>query len=152
MLRQNRRLAVGSNEEEQQALDTFHGVLEDVACGKATPRVREALVAAYVRGANSTQETVGFENSTACMAKRRYRDRWNGKVLTRIGKRYGRALRVKAVFLARGSQKQWVRDVAAREIRRTVRSQCLTTLRLAGQWLGDPTVHREKSHIACVSC
>ena len=31
VLRQNRRLAVGSNEEEQQALDTFHGVLEDVA-------------------------------------------------------------------------------------------------------------------------
>ena len=75
--------------------------------------------------------------------KRRYRDRWNGKVLTRIGKRYGRALRVKAVFLARGSQKQWVRDVAARDIRRTVRSQCLTTLRLAGQWLGDPPQRRE---------
>ena len=78
------------------------------------------------------------------MAKRRYRDRWNGKVLTRIGKRYGLSLRVKAVFLARGSQKQWVRDVAAREIRRTVRSQCLTTLRLAGQWLQDPPVRPEK--------
>ena len=78
------------------------------------------------------------------MAKRRYRDRWNGKVLTRIGQRYGRALRVKAVFLARGSQNQWVRDVAAREIRRAVRSQCLTTLRLVGQRLGDPPMRGEK--------
>ena len=92
VLRQNRRLAVGSNEEEQQALDTFHGVLEDVAHGKPTPRVREALVAAYARGAQQNQETVGFESSTACVAKRRYRDRWTGKVLTRIGKRYGRPL------------------------------------------------------------
>ena len=69
--RQNRRLAVGSNEEGQQALDTFHAVLEDVACGNAAPRVREALVAAYVRGAHSTQDNVGFENSTVCVAKRR---------------------------------------------------------------------------------
>ena len=149
MLRQNRRLAVGATEEEQQALDTFHGVLEDVAHGKPPPRVRESLVAAYARGAKQTQETVGFEDSTACVAKRRYRDRWNGKVLTRIGKRYGRALRVKAVFLARGSQKQWVRDAAAREIRRTVRSQCLPKLRLAGQWLQDLPVRPEKYRAAC---
>merc|ERR1712197_195378 len=101
-------------------------------------------IAAYVRGAQQNQETVGFEHSTACVATRRYRDRWNGKVQTRIGKRYGLTLRVKAVFLARGSQKQWVRDVAAREIRRTVRSQCLPTLRLAGQWLHDPPVRPEK--------
>ena len=143
VLRQNRRLAAGSNEEEQQALDTFHGVL-DVAYGRPAPRVREALVAAYARGAQQNQETVGFESSTACVAKRRYRDRWNGKVLTRIGKRYGRSLRVKAVFLARGSQQQWVRAVAAREIRRTIRSQCLTTLKLAGQWLEDPPVRHAK--------
>ena len=45
---------------------------------------------------------------------------------------------MKAVFLARGSQKQWARDVVAREIWRTVRSQCLTTSRLAGQWKDDP--------------
>ena len=144
MLRQNRRLVSGSNATQQADLDAFHGVLEDVAHGKATLRVREALVAAYVRGAMKNQETVEFEHSTACVTKRRYRDRWNGKVLTRIGKRYGRSLRVKAVFLARGAQKQWVRDTAAREIRRTVRSQCLKTLRLAGQWLGDPPIRGEK--------
>ena len=65
VLRQSRRLVVGSNEEEQQALDTFHGVLEDVAHGRPTPRVREALVAAYARGAQQNQETVGLGNNTA---------------------------------------------------------------------------------------
>ena len=118
-------------------------MLEDVAYGKDTQRVRAALVAAYVRGAQRNQETVDVDGSTACVTKKRYRDRWNGKLLTRIGNRYGRSLRVKAVFLARGSQKQWVRDVAAREIRRAVRSQCLTTLRLAGQWSGDPPTRGE---------
>ena len=33
---------------------------------------------------------------------------------------------------------KWIRDNAARAIRRTVRLQSLTTLRLAGQWLDDP--------------
>ena len=85
VLRQNRRLAVGSSEEGQQALDTFHGVLEDVAYGNDTQRVREALVAAYVRGAQRNQETVGFVSSTACVTKRRYRDTgewglWGGNV------------------------------------------------------------------------
>ena len=70
MLRQNRRLTVGQTEEEQLALDTFHGVLEDVAYGKDTPRVREALVAAYVRGAQRSQKTVDFEHSTACVTKK----------------------------------------------------------------------------------
>ena len=69
VLRQNRRLTLGQNDEEQLALDTFHGVLEDVAYGKGTQRVREALVADYVRGAQRNQETVDFENSTACVAK-----------------------------------------------------------------------------------
>ena len=119
-------------------LDTSHGVLEDVAHGSDTQRARKALTDAYVRGAKRNQENVSFEDSTACVAKRRYRDRWNGKVLTRIGKRYGRSLRVKAVFCARGSHNQWVRHKAAQDIRRTVRSQCLTTLRLAGQWKDDP--------------
>ena len=43
----------------------------------------------------------------------------------------------------RGSQNQWVRDEADREIRRTVRSQCLSVLRLAGQWQEDPPLINE---------
>ena len=46
VLRQNRRLAVGKED-----LEAFHGVLEDVAHGKATSRVRNALVRAFLHGA-----------------------------------------------------------------------------------------------------
>ena len=133
VLRQNRRIAVSG-----QDLDAFHGVLEDVAHGQASRRVRRALIGAYVRGAFNNQDTVKFDNSTACVSTGRIRDRWDGQVLKRIGKRYKRSLRIKAVFLARGSQSRWIRDNAARDIRRTVRLQSLPTLRLAGQWLEDP--------------
>ena len=44
---------------------------------------------------------MGFDNSTACGSTRGFRDRWDGQVLNRIGKRYGRSLRVKAVSLWR---------------------------------------------------
>ncbi len=142
-LQQNRRLNKGKSQEEQEDLDAFHQTLEDVAHGRDTALVREALLQAYVRGAHRTQSTVSFEGSTACVTKRRYRDRWNGKVLTRISARYKRLLRVKSVFLNRGSKDQWVRDSAAREIRRCVRSQCLSTFRMAGQWLDDPPVQGE---------
>ena len=71
-------------------------------------------------------------------SKRRFRDRWNAAVLKRSSKVHARAQKVKAVFLARGTQAQYVRDEAAADIRRSVRSQSLTTVHLAGQWLGDP--------------
>ena len=72
------------------------------------------------------------------MSTRRVRDRWNGQVLRRIAKRYGRSLRVEAVFLTRGTHSQWIRDNAAGASRRCVRLQSLTTLRLAGQWPEAP--------------
>ena len=87
ILRQNRRITVSG-----QDLDAFHGVLEDVAHGQASRRVRRALIGAYVRGAFKNQDTVKFDNSIACVSTRRVRDRWNGQVLKRIGKRYGRSL------------------------------------------------------------
>ena len=99
VLRQNRRLAVGTED-----LEAFHGVLEDVAHGKATSRVRKALVRAFLHGAGRNQTTVKFENGTACVITRMVRDRWNTHVLKRIAKRYGRSLRVKAAFLARGAK------------------------------------------------
>ena len=60
VLRQNRRIAVSG-----QDLDAFHGVLEDVAHGQASRRVRRALIGAYVRGAFKNQDTVKFDNSIA---------------------------------------------------------------------------------------
>ena len=88
-----------------------------------------------------TQRKVPFEGSTACFTKRRYRDGWNRKVLERSAVVHKRALNVKAVFAAHGTKSQWIGDTAAAQIRRTVRSQCLVHLRLAGQWLDDPPVN-----------
>ena len=143
VLTENRRLVQAKNEAEENMLQEFQQVLEDVAYGRDTPLVRKTVVEAYVRGACYTRHTAKFEGSTACVAKRRYRDRWNGKLLTRIGQACKRCLRVKGVFLMRGSQNQWVRDEAAREIRRSVRSQCLSVLRLAGQWRDDPPLPKQ---------
>jgi len=135
VLRQNRRLIMGT--------DSFHDTLEDIAAGTVSDKVRQYLVDSYVRGARMTQDNVEFEGSTACFTKRRYRDRWNKRVLARIGEKYKRSLRVKAVFVARGARNAFVRDAAAEAIRRTVRSQSLVSLRLAGQWLEDPPLGRE---------
>ena len=137
VLRQNRRLS-SEDPASQQRLEDFHQTLEDIAWNHVTPAVRDFFVSAYLRGASRTQYVVDFEGSTACFTKRRYRDRWNKRLLERSAKKHGRSLKVKAVFATRGTEKQWIREAAAAEIRRTVRSQCLTTLRLAGQWLEDP--------------
>ena len=77
---------------------------------------------------------------TACVTKRRSRDRWNTAVVKRSAQTHKRAMNVKAVLIAKGTQNQFVRQSAAAEIRRAVRAQATTTLRLAGQWLGDAPV------------
>ena len=147
VLRQNRRLAASSDPEQQTRQEEFHTTLEDIAHGRASPLARKFLVESYVRGAGKNQSNVGFEESTACFTKRRYRDGWNRKVLERSGKQHGHALRVKAVFATRGTETQWIRDEAANAIRRTVRSQCLVNLRLAGQWLDDPPLRgKDRPH------
>ena len=138
MLRQNRRLATSPDPAQQRRQEAFHTTLEDIAHGRASEGAREFAVEAYVRGAGKNQSNVGFEESTACFTKRRYRDTWNRKVLERSGKQHLRALRVKAVFATRGTESQWIRQEAANAIQRTVRSQSLVNLRLAGQWLADP--------------
>ena len=77
VLRRNRRLAVRTED-----LEAFHSVLEDVAHGKATSRVRNALVRAFLHGAGRNQTTVKLENGSACVSTR-----WNTHVLKRIAKR-----------------------------------------------------------------
>ena len=138
VLRENRRLTRSEDPTHQASLDAFHATLEDMAGGTATPAVRQFLVEAYVRGASRTQESVPFEGYTAVFGKRRYRDRWNTGIAKRSAATHGRSQKIKAVFIARGTQTQYIRETAAAEIRRSVRSQALTTLRLAGQWLADP--------------
>ena len=116
----------------------FQAVLEDVAYRRTTDVGQEVSVDAYVRGAAKNQSTIALEGSTDCVTQRRYRCCWNRKVVSRIGKRYKRCLRLKAVFVAKGSVSQWVREEAAKQIRRACRSQFLPTLRLAGQLDLDP--------------
>ena len=145
VLRENRRLVASGAQDTQQDLEAFHDVLEDVAWNRVSREVRSFFVEAYVRGAEETQRSVRFEGSTACFTKRKYRDGWNRGVLERSALRYQRGLKVKAVFATRGTESQWIREPAAAEIRRTVRSQCLQVLRLAGQWLEDPPVANEQA-------
>ena len=140
VLRENRRLVPSARPHGARDIEMFHSVLGDIASGAATDAVRAFLVQAYVRGANVTQRNVPFEGSTACFTKRKYRNAWNKKVLARSAFQHGRSLKVKAVFCARGTQNQWIRDSAAAAIKRTVRSQNLINLRLAGQWFEDPPV------------
>ena len=104
MLRQNRRLATSPDPAQQRRQEAFHTTLEDIAHGRASEGAREFAVEAYVRGAGKNQSNVGFEESTACFTKRRYRDTWNRKVLERSEKQHLRALRVKAVFATRGTE------------------------------------------------
>ena len=115
--------------------------------GRITPAVRAFFLDAYVRGDMTSQRNVPFEGPTACFTKRRYRDRWNTAIAKRSRAVHKRALTVKTVFITRGTEKHYIRESASATIARTVRSQALVTLNLAGQHLGDPPTHdSERPH------
>ena len=143
VLRQNRRVAAaGEGDAAKQAeLDEFHFILDDIAHGRETPRVRRFLIDAYVRGAAkklATAQAVPLEGPTAVFSRRKFRDRWNRGVLSRIAKR-GRVLKVKGSFKAKGSRAAWFRSAQnLAKIKRKVKGQFLPELRLAGQWANDP--------------
>ena len=147
VLRENRRVTSSEDPDRQRELDRFHETLEDISQGRASRLVREFVVDSYVRGAGVTQDKVAFDGNTACFTKRRYRDGWNKRVLERSARCHQRSLKVKAVFIARGTQSQCIGVHAAATIKRTVRSQALVNLRLAGQWKDDPPrVGQTKPH------
>ena len=86
VLRQNRRVVTGDASRTEE-LEEFHRVLSDISLGKATQRVRDFFVKAYVRGARiGNANHVDFEGNTSVFSKRRYRDRWNNTVVNRIAK------------------------------------------------------------------
>ena len=72
VLKENRRLAVGTDDSHQRSLKVFHATLERIARGGAGAAVRRFFVEAYARGAGVTAATVPFEDHTAVIAKRRY--------------------------------------------------------------------------------
>ena len=131
VLRENRR-AVGDAAE----LEEFHQVLTDVAWGTPSPRVRKFIVDAYVRGAGiGSADRVSFEGATGVFTKRRYRDKWNRTVVHRIARTHSHSLKVKGKCRARGTRgENWYHANRVRVIRRTVRTQSLWNLQLAGDW------------------
>ena len=62
----------GADDAHKAEIENFHGVLMDISLGKATRRVREFLVQAYVRGAMSDAkaEKCDLERNTAVFTKR----------------------------------------------------------------------------------
>ena len=133
VLRQNRRVAPAEAGDgaKQAELDEFHRVLDDVAHGRASARVREFLVEAYVRGAAkelASARRVPLDGPTAVFSKRAYRNRWNRQVLKRITASGARSLKVKANFKPKGSRAGWYRSATnIAKITRRVRSCLLYT-------------------------
>ena len=74
VLRQNRR--VTADEARKDELEDFHEVLSDISWGRATRRVEEFIIAAYIRGAAcGSAQKAELEGSTSVFTKRRFRDR-----------------------------------------------------------------------------
>ena len=137
VLRENRRLVVDA--ERAEASEEFHKVLNDIAWGDATERVKNFIVGAYVRGANTgCAEKADIERGTSVFTKRRYRDRWNRTMVRRIAKTRNHTLKVKGRVRSRGARGEaWFNERRTQLARRNARTQSLWTLHLAGDWHPD---------------
>ena len=125
VLRQNRRVVADNSRRDE--IENFHKVLFDASQGVASDIVKQFLVQAYVRGAQkNTADLIEFEGilgsfpcvvetslavsannnysgTTSVFAKRRYRDKWNKRIVTRISHRqHSHSLKVKARMRPRG--------------------------------------------------
>ena len=134
VLRENRRVFV--EEDRREESEEFHRVLNDVAWGHSTDRVKQFIIAAYVRGAHvGCAEKSEFEGSTSVFTKRRYRDRWNRTLVRRISKVQNHSLKVNGrVRYRAASGKSWFNDRRTQLARRHARTQSLWILQLAGDW------------------
>ena len=71
---QNRRVVAGDASRAHE-LENFHEVLSDISWGRATQRVRDFIIEAYVRGADcGNAERAELEGSTSVFTKRRFRE------------------------------------------------------------------------------
>ena len=105
VLRQNRRVVKSGEVDRTAELEKFHRVLNDISWGVASEDVRSFIVEAYVRGANSNcAERTPFEGSTSVFTKRRYRDRFNRKMVKRVGEECRHELKIKARVRAKGTR------------------------------------------------
>ena len=111
-------------------------MLSDVALGETTERVKNFVIAAYVRGARvGCAEKTDFEGSTSVFTKRRYRDRWNRTLVRRIAKTRNHTLKVKGRVRSRGARGNgWFNERRTVLVRRNSRTQSLFLLHMAGDW------------------
>jgi len=144
VLRQNRRVFVEADRAEES--EEFHNVLNDIAWGSSTERVKQFIIAAYVRGAHvGCAENSKFEGSTSVFTKRRYRDRWNRTLVRRISKVQNHSLKVKGrVRYRAASGKSWFNERRTQLARRHARTQSLWNLHLAGDW---HPAHETATHV-----
>ena len=134
VLREHRRVFVDA--ERAQESEEFHEVLNDIAWGDPTERVKKFIIEAYVRGAYvGCAENCAFEGSTSVFTKRRYRDRWNRTMVRRISKVRNHTLKVKGRVRSRGASGQaWFNESRTQLARRHARTQSPWNLHLAGDW------------------
>ena len=107
--------------------------------GRASDRVREFIIRAYVKGMDDscegTAENCDFEGSTSVFTKRRFRNRWNRTMVTRISKEANHNLRIKARVRARGSRGQnWYSETRSQFVKKKARTQSLWMLHIAGDF------------------
>lgn len=140
--------AADCTEKRRVELENFHRILHDVSMGIASNRVREFLVNAYVRGAQScgTADHAQLEGSTSVFTKRRYRDRWNRKIVKRISESHNHTMKVKARVRARGARGQnWYSKQRAEWARSKARTQALWMLTMCGDWHESAETERIRS-------
>ena len=139
VLRENRRVLRDQSRREE--LDAYHSILDDMGHGRASTRVKQYVVEAFVRGALAKKQTadlVDIEGFTSIFAKRRYRDRFNRTIIGRIARASNHELKIKGVVLARHAVgHERFNKRTAEMVRKTARTQALWNLRLAGDWHPD---------------
>ena len=139
VLRENRRIV--ADDARREELENYHHVLDDMGHGRATLRVKQFLIAAYLRAAMEKTQTATaapLEGCTTIFTKRRHRDRWNRAVVNRIARDGKRKLKVKGMVVNRlVDTNRCFRSATAELIRRKARTQSLWNLTLAGDWHPD---------------
>ena len=149
-LRENRRVIVGGVGRALE-LENYHQVLTDVSLGQVTDRVRKFFIEKFCEGAGMTGDNEPFEGSNCICAKRRYRDRFNRKVVRRLAKERHR-LNVKGKCRPRDAKgkymadKEWLESSYENLIKKKVKPKALWTLPLAGDWDIDQ-VGRKKQYM-----
>ena len=121
--------------DRQAELENFHEVLSDISWGRASPRVRNFIVDAYVKGAKScgSAERAELEGSTSVFAKRRFRDRWNRTIVRGLAKCKNHSLKISARVRSRGARTEWFKASRVALCKQKSRTQNLWLLHLAGQ-------------------